>query len=75
MLHASYAWEKNWISYPPLMNLNVITKIGLMHGANCVPRLYNKLSKGIFLYKIVIFTNLKLNYINYCKKSLFETQL
>ena len=27
-----------------------------------------ELSKGIFVYKIIIFTNLKLNYINYCKK-------
>ena len=34
-----------------------------------------ELSKGIFAYKIIIFTNLNLNYINYCKKSLFETQL
>ena len=34
-----------------------------------------ELSKGTCVYKIVIFTNLKLNYINYCKTSLFETQL
>ena len=39
------------------MNLNVFTKIGLMHGANCVPRLYNRIIKRIFVYKIVIFTN------------------
>ena len=29
-----------------------------------------ELSKGIFVYKIVIFTNLKLNYISYCKKKI-----
>ena len=53
------------------------TEISFMHESNSGPRLYNRIMKRNICLQNYNFYKFKteLTYINYCKTSLFETQL
>ena len=57
------------------MNLNVFTKIGLMHGANSRPRLYNRIIKRNICLQNYNFYQFETELYKLLQNSFFETQL